>query len=108
MVNYKVLGQAAPGATTPTDLFTVPAATQVVVSSLTVCNRAAVVAHFRVSVSVGGGATANKDYRYYDVLIPPNDTFIATTGWTLGTGDVVRVYSDTANLSFGLDGSEIT
>lgn len=104
----KVLGQSAPAATTETDLYTVPASTTTVISSIVVCNRSAVVVTFRVSVSVGGGATANKDYIYYDVLLPPNDTFIATVGMTLGAADKVRVYASTLNLSFSLYGEEIT
>ena len=42
--NYKVLGQSIPSATTATTLYTVPAATQAVVSTITVCNQAATAA----------------------------------------------------------------
>ena len=104
-VTRKILGQAAPGATTEDDLYTAPAGTTVV-STLTVCNRNAAAATFRVSVSQGGGATANKDYVYYDVTLAGNDTFGATMGWTLAATDVVRVYASTANLSFNLFGQE--
>lgn len=105
---YKVLGQSAPNATTETTLYTVPAATQAVASTLVVCNRGAATATFRVSVAVGGGATANKEYLYYDVPLQPNDTMAATIGLALAATDVVRVYASTANLSFGLFGMEIT
>jgi len=37
---YKVLGQVSPSATTNTTLDTVPSATQCVVSTIAVCNRA--------------------------------------------------------------------
>ena len=104
----KVLGQAAPNATTETTLYTVPALASSVVSSLIVANRGASVATFRISVSVGGGATANKDYIYYDILMPPNDTFIATVGLTLAAGDIVRCYASTANVSFSIFGEENT
>jgi len=103
----KVLGQQAPGATTETDLYTVPSATEAVCSSIVICNRGASAATFRVSVSVGGGATANKDYIYYDVTIAGNDTFIATIGITLGAEDKVKVYASSTNLSFNLFGQEI-
>jgi ribulose 1,5-bisphosphate synthetase/thiazole synthase len=104
----KVLGQLATLATTEADLYTVPALTSTVVSSAVICNRGATVAYFRLSVSVGGGATANKDYLYYDVLMPPNDTFIATIGVTLATTDKVRAYASTANVSWNLFGEEVT
>ena len=105
---YKVLGQSSPAATTETDLYTVPAATSAVASSVIVCNRSAVLSTFRISIAVGGGATTNKDYIYYDLPIGANDTFIATIGVTLATGDIVRVYSSNTNLSFSLYGSEIS
>lgn len=104
----KVLGQAAPNATTETTLYTVPAATSTVVSSLIVANRGASVVTFRVSIAVGGGVTQNKDYLYYDILMPPNDTFIATVGLTLAAGDIVKCYASTANVSFNLMGEENT
>ena len=104
----KVLGQVAPSATTETTLYTVPAATSTVASSLVVTNRGAVADAFRASVSVGGGATATKDYLFYDVPIAANDTFIATIGITLATTDVVRVYAGTTALSFSLFGQENT
>ena len=102
----KVLGQSAPSATTETDLYTVPAATSTVVSSLVICNRGATEATFRVSIAVGGGATANKDYLYYDLPIAPNDTFIFTIGPTLAAADEVKVYASTGNLSFSIFGQE--
>jgi glucose-6-phosphate dehydrogenase assembly protein OpcA len=105
---YKTLGQSSPSATTETTLYTVPAATSAITSSIVVCNRSSVLSTFRVSVAVGGGATANKDYIYYDLPIGANDTFIATVGLTLAATDVVRVYASNTNLSFSLYGSQIT
>ena len=104
---WKVLGQAAPSATTETDLYTVPGSTSTTISSIVVCNRGSA-ATFRISVSAGGGATANKDYLYYDLAIPANDTFAGTLGITLAATDVVRVYASTANLSFSVFGVEVT
>jgi len=104
---YKILGQVSPAATTETALYTVPASTSAIASSIIVCNRASTQTSFRVSISVNGAATATKDYIYYDLLIGGHDTFIATIGVTLGDTDVVRVYSGSTNLSFSLYGSEI-
>jgi hypothetical protein len=106
-ISYKILGQSAPSATTETDLYTVPGATEAVASSVIVCNRSASADSFRISVSATGGATGNKDYIYYDVAIGGNDTFIATIGVTLAATNVVRCYSTNGTLSFGLYGSEI-
>jgi glucose-6-phosphate dehydrogenase assembly protein OpcA len=105
---YKILGQSSPSATTETTLYTVPSAKSTVVSSISICNRSSGQTTFRVSISQGGSATANKDYLYYDVTLAGNDTFIATIGVTLATTDVVRVYSGNTSLSFQLFGTEIS
>lgn len=105
---YKVLGQSAPAATTATLLYTVPASTSTVTSTLVVCNRSNAAATFRVSVRVGGAADATHQYLYYDVSIAKNATFTATLGITLATTDLVYVYASTANLSFNLFGTQIT
>jgi hypothetical protein len=105
---YKILGQISPSATTETNLYVVPATTSTVCSSISICNRGGTQTTFRVSFSQSGGATANKDYLYYDVTLAGNDTFIATIGVTLATTDVIRVYSGNASLSFQLFGTEIS
>lgn len=105
---YKVLGQVAPSATTATTLYTVPAATSAVVSTLAVCNRATTAATYRVAVRVGGAALSNEDYVVYDATLPALSTDTLTLGMTLGAADVVTVYASTANLSFNVFGSEIS
>jgi hypothetical protein len=57
---YKILGQSSPLATTETDLYTVPALTSAVCSSISICNRGGTQTTFRVSISQGGGSTVNK------------------------------------------------
>jgi hypothetical protein len=106
--NYKVLGQSAPSATTETDLYTVPAATETIVSTLVVANRAATDATFRVSISVNGAATATKDYIAYDLSCGGNGINAFTFGLTIDATDKVRVYASSADLSFSLFGSEIS
>lgn len=102
----KVLGQSNPSATTLTTLYTVPAATTAVCSSIVVCNQAASAGTFRVSVRVAGLAATAKQYLYYDVSIPANDTFTATIGISLAATDVVSVYASSATMSFNLFGVE--
>ena len=104
----KVLGQSNPAATTATDLYTVPAATSATSSSLVVCNQAGVAATFRIAVRVAALALTAKQYLYYDVPLPANDTFIATIGVTLAATDVVTVYASSATVSFGLFGVEVS
>jgi len=104
----KVLGQSSPAANTLTDLYTVPALTQVACSSIAVCNQTAAPIKFRVSVAVAGAADATKQYLYFDVTLGKNDTFLAVLGISLGAADVVRVQADAVNVSFNLFGAEVT
>jgi hypothetical protein len=104
---YKVLGQSNPAATTSTALYTVPAATEAIVSTLTVCNQAATDATFRVSVSVNGATLSAKEYIAYDVSVAGKGFITLTLGLTLGDTDVVRIYASSANLSFSAFGTEI-
>lgn len=102
----KVLGQSAPAAATNTNLYTVPAATSTVCSTLVAANRGGVAASFRVAVRPAGATLANEHYLYYDVALSPGDSFAATIGVTLAATDVVTVYASTADLSFSLFGEE--
>lgn len=104
----KILGQAAPSATTETDLYAPASSTTAVVSTITVANRSATAATFRISVSENNAATANKDYIAYDANLNGNETMTFTLGITLGDTDKIRVYASTANLSFGAFGQENT
>ena len=104
----KVLGQSNPSAATLSTLYTVPAATTAVCSSIVVCNRSNASTSFRVAVRPNGAAISNEHYLYYDVVIAGNDTFVATIGITLGDTDVVSVYATNATLSFNLFGQENT
>ena|SRR5437773_8328020 len=103
----KVLGQSFPVAGILTDAYTVPAATQAVVSTIVVCNQGASVAKFRISVAVAGAADAPSQYLRYDVPVAGNDGFDITIGVTLGATDVIRVYSDTGSVSFNIVGVQV-
>jgi hypothetical protein len=104
---YKVLGQSAPSATTNTDVYTVGSGKSAVVSTITVCNRAASSATYRIAIRVAGAAISNEDYITYDAVIPASDTISLTIGITLAATDVVTVYASTANFSFNIFGAEV-
>jgi hypothetical protein len=105
---YKVLGQSAPSATTATTLYTVPATTSAVISTINVCNRTTTADTFRIAIRPAGATLATSHYISYDTPIPPNDSINITAGISLATTDVVTVYAGTANLTFTAFGAEIT
>jgi len=104
---YKVLGQVNPSATTATTAYTVPSATETVISTITVCNLGAAPASYRIAVRPDGETLANKHYIAYDATLAPQDTQTLTLGITLNASDVVTVYASTATFAFNLFGSEI-
>lgn len=105
--SIKILGQVAPAAATLSPLYTVPAATEAVVSTIVVCNRGSSGANFRVASAPLGEADNPKHYNYFDCPIAPGETF-GCLPMTLSATDVIRVQADTANVSFIAYGSEIT
>ena len=106
-ITYKVLAQSAPSATTNTDVYTVGSGKQATVSTITIANRAATSATYRIAIRVAGSVLSNEEYIAYDATVPANDTIALTLGITLGAADVVTVYASSANLSFNIFGAEI-
>lgn len=105
-MSYKTLGQSAPAAATPTDLYTCPASKETVSSTLNICNRSATASNVRVSIRPAGAVQADEHYIIYDLPIPGNETFAKTDGLTFATTDVITVYSENATVSFTLSGNE--
>lgn len=103
---YKVLGQVNPSATTNTTLYTVPALTSTVCSTITICNIGASTT-YRIAIRPSGNILENKHYIAYEAAINQYDTIMLTLGITLAATDVVTVYASTANVSFQIFGSEI-
>jgi len=105
---YKVLAQSAPSATTATDVYTVPAATETVISTVIIANRAATAGTFRLSVRPNGGTQTNAMYCAYDVPVAANDSTTLTLGITLDATDVITVYCSSADMSINIFGTEIS
>ena len=104
---YKILGQAAPSATTNTDVYTVPAATQAVVSTINVANRGSSDGTFRIAVRPDGDAVTNKHYIAFDTPILANDSIPVTIGVTMNAADVITAYCSSADMSINVFGTEI-
>lgn len=104
---YKVLGQSNPAATTLTTLYTVPASTATVVSTITVANQAATAATYRIAVRIAAAGISAAQYLAYDVSLPANATDTLTLGVTVAATDVISVFASSATMSFNAFGSEI-
>jgi len=104
----KILGQSLLTGSILTDVYTVPSATQTIVSTFLVCNRASTSTSFRIAVAPSGAADNPAHYIYYDVQIEGNDTFAATIGVALTATDKIRAYSPGNSGSISVFGVEIT
>lgn len=105
---YKILGQLAPAANVSggTTLYS-PSTGSAVISTISVCNRAATSATYRIAIRQGGAALSDKQYLVYDATVPGGTTTTYTNGITLAATDVITVVASTANLTFQAFGSEI-
>ena len=105
---HKVLGQSNPAAATLTTLYTTPASTQSICSTLSICNTSSTGTTYRVAVRPSGESIVTSQYVIYDNSIAGNDSVFLTLGISLAATDVVSVYSATNTLAFSLFGVEIT
>lgn len=107
MANVNKISQAAPVADTDTTLYTVPALTQFISSTLALVNRNVTdISSIRIAVVPNGEALSNKHYIEYDMLVDARGSRRYTIGMTLSAGDKVVVRSDTGDMSFTLFGVE--
>jgi hypothetical protein len=106
---FKILGQVAPSANTTSNVYTVPAATQAVISSIVIVNRNNNAnCTYRIAAQQAGAALSNQHYIAFDAPIAALDTVALSLGITLGNTDIISVYSANSNLSFSVFGTEIT
>lgn len=104
---YKVLGQSNPSAASDTTLYTVPAATSTVVSTISVANLGTS-GTYRIAIRPGGASIANQHYLVYNAGLNANDTITFTLGITLAATDVITVYASNTSFAFSVFGSEIS
>ena len=103
---YKILGQIT-GSSATSSLYTAPAATQTVVSSLVVANRSTANSSYFIAVIPNGGSLYNENWLAFNVPISGSDSTALTLGITLAAGDFIQV-SGLVSGSFSLFGSQIS
>lgn len=106
MAETFITKQARPAAATTVAIYTVPAATRTLVSSILIANDDSASATYRVTHAIAGAADAVGQRLAPDLAIPPNSVDGLTIGGTLNATDVIRVQSSTGNVNFFLYGIE--
>ena len=107
-ITYKVLGQVNPVGNIFTTLYTVPAATSTIVSTINVCNQGIANDTFRIAIRPAGETLTPKHYISYNTVVPAYDSISLTVGITLATTDIITVYANASTTSFNVFGSEIS
>lgn len=105
---YKILGQSEPADTNNTTLYTVPAATEAIASTITVTNTAITDGTFRLFVVASGDTAGTDNAIFYDGELVANSTISFTLGITISAADSIVVRSSAAgNITFQAFGSEL-
>jgi hypothetical protein len=107
-LTYKVLGQEIPAPQSNVNLYTVPAGTSAIISTVNVCNQSLSNVSFRLSVRPAGVSGTSKHYIVYDSPLPAQDTMALSLGMTLGNSDVITAWTFQGGISFTVFGTEIT
>jgi hypothetical protein len=105
--SYKILGQALPSPNTFTDLYTVPAGNNAVISTLNVCNTSTSAVTFRLMARKAGNTITRQQYLVFDSPLPALDALGITLGITLSSSDVLTGFSTAGNVVFTVFGTEI-
>ena len=104
---YKILGQKSPAAITDFNLYTVSGSKQAIINCITVANRDANSATYRISVRPDGASLTTDHYIAYDVQVGSNLSVALNLGITLDTNDVITVQSSSGLVTFNAYGVEI-
>jgi hypothetical protein len=105
--SYKILGQSRPSSTTDSDLYTGPASSQAVISTIAVSNTTSSNDSYRIYVRKSGASAAEANALVYDATSQANTTTTLTLGITVKETDVITVRSTNGRLTFHAFGSEI-
>ena len=105
---YKILGQIT-GSATIRPIYTTPAATQSVVSSIVIANRGTNNMFYRIAAITSGSVLSNEHYLAYDVPLSGSDSVALTLGISLNSGQRLEGYASGSSVSasFSAFGTEI-
>ena len=102
----QVQGTASTG--TFATLYTTPASTEAVVSSLVITNQTGSAVTVRVGMDATAGTPSASEFLVYDAAVAGNDTVALTLGITMPAGKFIRVSSSASTCNFSAFLSEIT
>lgn len=106
---YKRLGATAVTANTDTNLYTVPASTETIISRLSICNIGSTDRTYRLAVIDGAiGVVSNEDYLQYDTTIKANSAHHFNIGEAMAATHSILVRANHAEVVFSCSGIEMS
>ena len=106
-IRYRVLGQKSPAANEPWNIYTVNGTKDAIINCITVANRDANSATYRISVRPDSATLTTDHYIAYDVQVGSNLSVALNLGITMDTNDVITVQSSSGLVTFAVFGAEI-
>lgn len=102
----QVQGTASTG--TYSTLYTTPAATEAVISSIVITNQASSSVTVRIGMDTTAGTPGASEWLVYDAVVAGNDTVALTLGVTMPASQYIRVSSSANTCNFSAFLSEIS
>ncbi len=102
----QVQGTAA--VSTYATLYTTPASTEAVISSLVITNQSTSAITVRIGLDATAGTPGASEFLVYDAAVAGNDTIALTLGITMEAAKFIRVSSSANTCNFTAFLSEIT
>jgi len=114
--SFKKLGAVVPTANTQTNVYVVPASTEAVLSTITICNQSTVntsysLAYYYKNEFADGTVSDPSPARCFLVrgaVVPAADTIVLTMGLTANAESIITCNATGSDISFSAFGSEIT
>lgn len=109
--SFKRLGAINPSANTQTNVYVVPSSTEAVMSTITVCNQTGDNASFSIiqmDASEYASPAPTATYLIRGAVVPAADTLVLTMGITANAGSIIAANTNSADISFGVFGSEVS
>ena len=96
---YKILGQIQTTANVLTTIYTVPASTNTVVTTITICNQSANTVSVNVAANVSGSAVTTKNFIVSGYAIGAAETLVLEPRVSLNVGSILSANITGANAS---------
>jgi hypothetical protein len=109
--SFKRLGAINPTANTQTNVYVIPAATEAVISTVTICNQSASNVSYSLIAMTAGEFTSpapTKTFIVRGATVPAADTIVLTLGLTMNAGSILSANTNNSNVSIIAFGSELT